>query len=583
MSRGAGSPAEQSAAATYRRLLGYLKPHKGVFALGLAGGAVYAASTAALAYLAQHLGDTLAHPDPRMILWIPVALVMLFIGRGIGNFTQTYFMGLVGRNVVKRFRSQIFGRVLDLPVAFFDRHAVGSLLSRLTYNSEQVGRACTYSIVILVRAGLTIVFLLGYLIWLNARLTAILLVMGPIVIWLVSVINRHFRRYGRRIQDSMEDVTRIAKESFESQRLVKVYGAQAHLDRQFEEVNEQNRISNMKFILTNGLSNPTVQMVTAIGAAVVLALTIRSRVQGEMTLGELLGYFAALASLSQPVREVVSQSGPIQQGVAAAQSLFELTDEPGEPDTGTYSVARVRGDVEYRAVGFSYPQGAGAALREISLRVPAGSNIAIVGRSGSGKSTLVSLLPRFYDVASGSILIDDRDIREYDLKSLRRQIAVVSQEVTLFDDTIRNNITFGRHVAEEAVLRVAEAAHVLPFISGMPEGLDTLIGDRGMLLSGGQRQRIAIARALLKDAPILILDEATSALDTEAERHIQAALLNLMRNRTTFVIAHRLSTVEQADRIVVLDAGKVAEIGSHAQLLERGGLYAQLHRLQFND
>ena len=583
MSRGGRSPAEQSAAATYRRLLGYLKPHKGVFALGLAGGAVYAASTAALAYLAQHLGDTLAHPDPRMILWIPVALVVLFVGRGIGNFTQTYFMGLVGRNVVKRFRSQIFGRVLDLPVAFFDRHAVGSLLSRLTYNSEQVGRACTYSIVILVRAGLTIVFLLGYLVWLNAPLTAILLVMGPLVIWLVSVINRHFRRYGRRIQDSMEDVTRLAKESFESQRLVKVYGAQAHLDRQFEAVNEQNRISNMKFILTNGLSNPTVQMVTAVGAAVVLALTIRSRVQGEMTLGELLGYFAALASLSQPVREVVSQSGPIQQGVAAAQSLFELTDEPGEPDTGTYSVERVRGDVEYRAVGFSYPQGAGAALHDISLRVPAGSNIAIVGRSGSGKSTLVSLLPRFYDVAAGSILIDGRDIREYDLKSLRKQIAVVSQEVTLFDDTIRNNITFGRHVPEEAVLRVAEAAHVLQFTSGMPEGLDTLIGDRGTLLSGGQRQRIAIARALLKDAPILILDEATSALDTEAERHIQAALINLMRNRTTFVIAHRLSTVEQADRIVVLDAGKVSEIGSHAQLLERGGLYAQLHRLQFSD
>ncbi len=583
MSRDAAPPAQQSAAATYRRLLGYLKPHKGVFALGLLGGTVYAASTAALAYLAQHLGDTLAHPDPRMILWIPVALVVLFVGRGIGNFTQTYFMGLVGRNVVKRFRSQIFGRVLDLPVAFFDRHAVGSLLSRLTYNSEQVGRACTYSIVILVRAGLTIVFLIGYLIWLNAPLTAILLVMGPLVIWLVSVINRHFRRYGRRIQDSMEDVTRLAKESFESQRLVKVYGAQAHLDRQFEQVNEQNRLSNMKFILTNGLSNPAVQMVTAVGAAVVLALTIRSRVQGEMTLGELLGYFAALASLSQPVREVVSQSGPIQQGVAAAQSLFELTDEPGEPDTGTYSVERVRGDVEYRAVGFSYPRGGDAALREISLRVPAGSNIAIVGRSGSGKSTLVSLLPRFYDVTAGSILIDGRDLRDYDLKCLRRQIAVVSQEVTLFDDSIRNNITFGRQVPEEAVLRVAEAAHVLQFTAGMAQGLDTLIGDRGTLLSGGQRQRIAIARALLKDAPILILDEATSALDTQAERHIQAALVNLMRNRTTFVIAHRLSTVEQADCIVVLDAGKVAEIGSHAQLLERGGLYAQLHRLQFSD
>ena len=583
MSRGAGAAAEQSAVAIYRRLLGYLQPHKGVFALGIVGGAVYAASTAALAYLAQHLGDALAHPAARMILWIPAALVVLFIGRGIGNFTQTYFMGLVGRDVVKRFRSQIFGRVLDLPVAFFDRHAVGALLSRLTYNSEQVGRACTYSIVVLVRAGLTIVFLVGYLLWLNARLTAILLVVGPLVIWLVSIINRHFRRYGRRIQDSMEDVTRLAKESFESQRLVKVYGAQAHLARQFEAVNEQNRRSNMKFILTNGLSNPTVQMVTAVGAAVVLALTIRSRVQGEMTLGELLGYFAALASLSQPVREVVSQSGPLQQGVAAAQSLFEITDEPAEPNPGGYCVERVRGDVEYRAVCFSYPQSERAALREVSLRAHAGSTVAVVGRSGSGKSTLLSLLPRFYDVAAGAILIDGRDIREYDLQCLRRQIAVVSQEVTLFDDTIRNNITFGRQVPQEAVVRVAEAARVLQFAGGLPQGLDTLIGERGTLLSGGQRQRIAIARALLKDAPILILDEATSALDTEAERHIQAALANLMRNRTTFVIAHRLSTVEQAERIVVLDAGQVAQIGTHAELLERGGLYAQLYRLQFSD
>ena len=583
MSRGAGPAAEQDAAASYRRLLGYLTPHKGAFALGLLGGALYAASTASLAYLAQHLGDTLAHPDPRMILWIPAALVVLFIGRGIGNFTQTYFMGYVGRRLVKQFRREVFESVLDLPLAFFDRHAVGSLLSRLTYNSEQVGRACTNSIVILVRASLTIVFLIGYLVWLNARLTAILLVVGPLVILLVSVINRHFRRYGRRIQDSMEDVTRVAKESFEAPRLVKVYGAQAHLGRQFEVVNEHNRLSNMKLVLTNGLANPTVQTVTAVGAAVVLALTIRSRVEGHMTLGELLGYFAALASLSQPVREVVSQSGPIQQGIAAAQSLFELTDEPGEPETGGYRIERVRGDVEYREVGFSYPQGAGVALHEVSLRVPAGSNIAIVGRSGSGKSTLVSLLPRFYEVTTGSILIDGRDIREYEMKSLREQIAVVSQDVTLFDDTIRNNITFGRQVPEDAVRRVAEAARVLQFASELPQGLDTTVGDRGALLSGGQRQRIAIARALLKDAPILILDEATSALDTEAERHIQAALAQLMRNRTTFVIAHRLSTVEQADRIVVLDAGKVAETGTHAQLLERNGLYAQLYRLQFSD
>ncbi len=574
---------ERAAARTYRRLLGYLRPHLGVFALGMLGGAVYAASTASFAYLAQHLGDTLAHPSARMILWIPVALVVLFIGRGIGNFTQTYCIGYVGRHIVKRLRGQVFARMLDLPVAFFDRQAVGALLSRLTYNCEQVGQASTSSIVILVRAGLTIVGLLTYLLWRNAHLTLIALVVGPFAGWLVSVINKHFRRYGRRIQHSMEDVTRLAKESLESPRLVKVYGAQAHLVGQFERVNEHNRRSNMKAILTNGLANPTVQMVTTIGGAVVLALAIRSRVEGHMSLGDLLGFFTALTSMAQPLREVVSQSGPIQQGVAAAQSLFEVLDLPGEPQHGAYRPERVRGDVEYRDVCFAYEQNKEAALRAVSFTVPAGTQLAIVGRSGSGKSTVVNLLPRFYEVASGAILIDGHDVREFDLKALREQIAVVSQDVTLFDDTIRNNIAFGREVSEQALRRAAEAAHVLEFAAALPQGLDTLVGDRGVLLSGGQRQRIAIARALLKDAPILILDEATSALDTEAERHIQAALTHLMRNRTTFVIAHRLSTVEQADRILVLDAGAVVESGTHAELLAREGLYAQLYRLQFSD
>ena len=575
--------AEQGAAETYRRLLGYLSPHKGAFALGILGGAVYSASTASFTLLAKLLGDALKHPDPRMIVWIPIAMVALFLGRGIGNFTQTYFMGYVGRRVVKRFRSQVFGSVLELPVSFFDRHAVGALLSRLTYNSEQIGQACTTSVVILVRAGLTITAQIALLLWLNTRLALIALTMGPLAGWIVSVINRHFRRYGRRIQDSMEDVTRLAKESFESPRLVKVYGAQAHLDAQFEAVNEHNRRSNMKLILTNGLANPAVQMVTALGGAFVLALAIRATVKGQMSPGDLIGFFTALGTIAQPVREFVSQSGPIQQGIAAAQSLFELLDQPGEPASGQYRIERVRGEVEYRSVGFSYPQGQGAALRGVSLEAPAGSSIAIVGRSGSGKSTLVSLLPRFYELAAGAILIDGRDVREYELKALREQIAVVSQEVTLFDDTIRNNIAFGREVPEQAILRAAEAAHVLEFASGLAQGLDTVVGERGVLLSGGQRQRIAIARALLKDAPILILDEATSALDTEAERHIQAALAHLVRNRTTFVIAHRLSTVEQADRILVLDAGQVVESGTHAELLAREGLYAQLHRLQFSD
>ena len=580
----AGEPAAgENAGAIYRRLLGYLSPHKAAFALGILGGALYSASTASFTLLAKVLGDVLRHPDPRMIVWIPLAMVGLFLGRGIGNFTQTYFMGYVGRRVVKRFRTQVFRRVLDLPVAFFDRHAVGALLSRLTYNSEQIGQACTNSIVILVRAGLTIGAQIALLLWLDARLALIALVMGPLAGWLVSVLNRHFRRYGRRIQSSMEDVTRLAKESFESPRLVKVYGAQAHLEAQFEIVNEHNRRSNMRLVLTNGLSNPTVQMVTAIGGAFVLALAIRATVEGRMSTGDLFGFFTALASVAQPLREFVSQSGPIQQGIAAAQSLFELLDEPAEPQGGERCVARVRGEVEYRGVEFCYAQGNRAALRAVSLQVPAGSTVAIVGRSGSGKSTLVALLARFYDVQAGSILVDGCDLREYDLHCLREQIAVVSQDVTLFDDTIRNNITFGRDVPEAAIQRVAEAAHVLQFTAALPDGLDTLIGERGTLLSGGQRQRIAIARALLKDAPILILDEATSALDTEAERHIQAALAHLMRNRTTFVIAHRLSTVEQADRIVVLDGGAVAESGTHAQLLERDGLYAQLYRLQFSD
>jgi len=585
-----------SALRSYRRLLGYLAPHRGRFILGILGGVLFAATMASFALFAKKFGDgTLVHEDPRTIIWVPLALVGLFVLRGIGDFIQTFFMGQIGRQIVNQLRSEVFGHVLQLPVSYFDRNSSSALLSRLTYNSEQIGQATTDSIIVVVRTLLTIVGSIAFLLWLNPRLTAIALILGPLVGWLVSVINRKFRRYSRRIQDSMGDVTRVAKESFEAPRLIKVYNAQAHFGRQFDAVNAHNLRSNMKLILTRGISNPVVQLVTAIGAAVVLSIAISDAIHQRMSMGDLLGFLTALVSIAQPLRDLVGVAGPLQQGIAAGQSLFEVLDEPPEPQGGTFRSARVRGAVQFEDVSFAYGGDPGAdlvsrtrgerpaALEHVSFAVAAGESLAIVGRSGSGKSTLVNLLPRFYDVAAGSVRIDGRDVREFELKNLREHIAVVSQEVVLFNDTIRNNIAFGREVPDADIERAAEAAHILEFIRSQPGGLDALVGDRGMLLSGGQRQRIAIARALLKDAPILILDEATSALDTESERHIQAALAQLLRNRTTFVIAHRLSTVEQADRILVLNAGTIAESGTHAQLLAQGGLYAQLHRLQFSD
>ena len=581
---------------SYRRLLGYLAPHRGRFILGILGGVLFAATMASFALFAKKFGDgTLVHEDPRTIVWVPLALVALFVLRGIGDFIQTFFMGQIGRQIVNQLRSEVFSHVLQLPVSYFDRNSSSVLLSRLTYNSEQIGQATTDSIIVVVRTLLTIGGSIAFLLWLNARLTLIALILGPLVGWLVSVINRKFRRYSRRIQDSMGDVTRVAKESFEAPRLIKVYNAQAHFGRQFDAVNAHNLRSNMKLILTRGISNPVVQLVTAIGAAVVLSIAISDAIHQRMSMGDLLGFLTALVSIAQPLRDLVGVAGPLQQGIAAGQSLFEVLDEPPEPQGGTFRSARVRGAVQFEDVSFAYGGDPGAdlvsrtrgerpaALEHVSFAVAAGESLAIVGRSGSGKSTLVNLLPRFYDVADGSVRIDGRDVREFELKNLREHIAVVSQEVVLFNDTIRNNIAFGREVPDADIERAAEAAHILEFIRSQPGGLDALVGDRGMLLSGGQRQRIAIARALLKDAPILILDEATSALDTESERHIQAALAQLLRNRTTFVIAHRLSTVEQADRILVLNAGTIAESGTHAQLLAQGGLYAQLHRLQFSD
>ena len=568
----------------YRRLLGYARPWIGTFLIGVLGMALFAATDALLAYLVKiFLGGAFVERDPRVIWLVPLGAVGLFFLRGVGDYVSNYFPASVGRRIIKKLRSELFAKYLRLPVSWFDATSTGEMLSRLTFNIEQVAEATTNAVTVLIRDTLTIIALLGYLFWMNWQLAAFALVLAPFISWLIRRINSSFRRYSTRIQNSMADVTRVAKESFDGQRVVRVFNAQARQEAAFEAANEANRHSIIRLINARAMSNPVVQFVAAIGLAGVLYFAISQVQSQEMRVDDFLSFLTALLLITAPLRRLVNVFGPLQQGIAAGASVFAVLDTAGEDEGGQQRVARVKGDIEYRGVSFMYRADKGQVLRDIDLRVPAGRTLAIVGRSGSGKSTLVALLPRFYDADAGSVRLDGIDVRDYALANLRDQVAVVSQEVVLFNDTIRANIAFGHPGASPALVEAAaEAAFVMDFARDLPQGLDTLVGDRGALLSGGQRQRISIARAILKDTPVLVLDEATSALDTESERHIQAALARLQSGRTTLVIAHRLSTVEQADEIIVMDEGAIVERGTHAALLARDGVYAQLHRLQFS-
>jgi len=575
----------QQARKIYARLLRYAWPYRAMYLVGVVGMVLYAGSDLiTVVFTKIYLHDAMAlQQHQRVLRWLPLGVLLIFLARGVGDYLANYFPFWVGRQVIKAIRGELFAHYLRLPTAQYDRESSAVKLNRLTYNAEMVAAATTDSLTVMIRDSLAIMFNVGALFWLNWRLALCLMVAAPAIAWLVRNVNIRFRRYSTRIQNSMGDVTRVAKEALDAHRVVKVFNAQEHILRLFEQANELNRHTNVRLVSARSISNPIVQMLAALGLAGVLLIANREIAAGTLTVADLIPFVIAAMLVSQPLRRILNVAGPLQQGIAAGASVFAVLDAPAEPEGGTLAPRRVRGDVEFRHVSFEYAIENGAVLHEVNVSVPAGATLAIVGRSGSGKSTLVSLLPRFYDPSSGVVLIDGVDIRDYRLADLRRQMSLVSQEVVLFNESIRNNILFGATgISEAQLLAAASAAYVMEFVEQLPQGLDTMVGDRGVLLSGGQRQRIAIARALLRDTPILILDEATSSLDTAAERHIQAALDQLVKNRTTLVIAHRLSTIERADRILVMSDGMVVESGAHAELLARRGVYAELHLLQFS-
>jgi subfamily B ATP-binding cassette protein MsbA len=572
------------ARAVYRRLFQYAKPHWKMFSIGALGAVMFSGTNAGMFwFVREFLNETFIHQNPGMLWFVPVGIVVLFAVRSTGDYISNYFPGYVGRQVVKQLRAELFAKYMHLPVAYYDKVSSGEMMSRLTYNIEMLADAATTALVNLAKDSLSFIVALGYLFWLNWKLASVTLVLAPPLSWLLRRINQLFRRYSARIQASMGDITRVTKEGLDGQRVIKAFNAQDYEIRLFDEVNERNRRSFMRLIGTKSAGNPVVQLIASLGLAVVLYFAVRQVISGEVLIGDFVTFLAAIIAASQSLRSVTNGLGPVQQGISAGAGIFEILDLPNEPAGGGKPLTRASGEVEFREVHFEYAAEKGVVLHGIDVRIPARTTLAIVGKSGSGKSTLVSLLPRFYDPQQGGVLLDGVDVREYALAELRNQISVVSQEVVLFNDTIRNNIAFGMpNVSAAAVEEAARAAYVMEFVQDLPEGLDTNVGDRGSQLSGGQRQRVSIARALLKNAPVLVLDEAMSALDTESERRIQDAIENLKRDRTTLVIAHRLSTVEHADRIIVMHEGQIIESGTHAELLARNGQYSALYNLQFS-
>ncbi len=579
-------PVDSHGLSVYRRLLGYTTSYRLVLVLSGIAMAVTALVEAGLAMLMEPLmDDTLLARDESIARWMPLFFVLLFILRGAAGFGSEYGLGWIGRRIIEKLRAQTFDKYLVLPASFFDVRSSGPLLSKMTYNIEMVAESATNVVTVLIRDTLKILSLLAVMIYQSLLLTGFVALVVPLIALLIRYLSRTFRRYSQRIQNSIGDVTQVTEEVVQGHRVVKVFNGQAYEQKRFGAANEDNRRLNMKLVAAKAGGIALTQMLFAIGVAGVVYVAGAESLRGDLTPGSFTAFMTAMVLLLDPLRRLTNMNAPLQRGIAAADSVFEVLDMDAERDEGTVTIERAAGRVEFRGVSFAYAEDKGPVLRDVNLTVEPGRSLAIVGRSGSGKSTLASLLPRFYDPDAGEILLDGRPVQDYTLASLRGQISLVSQDVVLFNDTIARNLSYGcgDEVSRREVERAAEHAYVMEFARELPLGLDTVVGDRGVLVSGGQRQRIAIARAFLKNAPVLIMDEATSALDSESERRIQHALSELMENRTTLVIAHRLSTIENADSIVVMEAGRVVEQGSHAELLARGGHYAMLHRMQFSE
>lgn len=593
----------QSDLKIYRRLLTYVVPYWAAFLLSILGFLIYSLANVSFVQLisyivdslgagasamgsvalkpevAEYLSSLLGSPGDLNRTLIPLAIVLIATTRGFGTFIGNYFISYVSNHLVHNLRTELFQRLLTLPSAFYDRHAMGHLVAKVTFHVTQVTGAATDAVRVIIREGFTVMGYLGLLLWLNWKLTLVFFAVGPIIALLVSYAGKRFRRISERIQDSMGDVTHVASEAVQGYREVRTFGGKDYESERFGKVSQDNRRQSMKMVVTSALATPAIQIMVAFAMAGLVWLVLDPIFLADMSTGSVIAFITTGGLLAKPIRQLSEVVATVQRGLAAAEDIFDLFDEDVEPDTGTLQIERVTGEVEFKNVSFSYTQTSDAVLKDISFKVKLGETVALVGRSGSGKSTLVSLIPRFYSPDQGQILVDGHPIESFSLTNLREHIAIVSQQVTLFNDTVLRNVGYGtlEGATREAVLEAAKKAYALGFIEKLPEGLDTVVGDDGVLLSGGQRQRLAIARAFLKDAPILILDEATSALDTESERYIQAALEAVVKGRTTFIIAHRLSTIENADRILVIDEGCIVEEGTHRDLLAKGGFYTQLH------